>query len=381
MRQQVIVSDDADTPITAAQQGVIDQHAEAIRILGKRTVHDIIEIGRRLAEVKKQIGRGSFLPWIEREFGWSEDTAERFIALHALQRQLPQVAELNLPFSGLYALASPSTPLEAVKAVVVRAEDGERVSVAEVKATIQEVKVGKVCSTSRPSSSRQAEKKGRREARERELAAAPKRASRNVKEKFYGVIYADLPWRFEPYNSDTETGRAGDNYPTLSTEEFRALPVPAAEDAVLFLWATAPMLPQALDLMGAWGFAYKSLIVWDKERENTGCWVRNRVEILLVGTRGTVSEPKPGEQPPQLIAAACGRHSEKPHAFAEHIERLFPNVPRLELFAREARPGWDAWGNETQRPIVEEQTAEAGDGLDIPDFLRRDKWLKAEPVE
>ncbi len=88
-------NNDAETAtkeiVTAAQQNVLNEHAEAIRILGKRTVHDIIEIGRRLAEVKKQIGRVSFLPWIDREFGWSEDTAERFMALHALQRQLPQV--------------------------------------------------------------------------------------------------------------------------------------------------------------------------------------------------------------------------------------------------------------------------------------------------
>ncbi len=139
-------NNDAETAtkeiVTAAPQNVLNEHAEAIRILGKRTVHDIIEIGRRLAEVKKQIGRVSFLPWIEREFGWSEDTAERFMALHALQRQLPQVAELSIPFSGLYLLAAPSTPPEAVEAVIARTEAGQRVSVGEIKATIEEARVG-----------------------------------------------------------------------------------------------------------------------------------------------------------------------------------------------------------------------------------------------
>ena len=73
-------------------------------------------------------------------------------------------------------------------------------------------------------------------------------------------------------------------------------------------------------------------------------------EILLIGTLGNIPAPSPGEQPPQLIAAPRGRHSEKPAIFAEHIERLYPNVPKLEMFARVARPGWDAWGNEVATP-------------------------------
>jgi hypothetical protein len=116
---------------------VLRDHADAIRTLTKRTVHDIIEIGRRLAEAKKMLGHGNFLPWVRQEFEWSEDTAERLIAVHALQSQIPHVAELNLPLSGLYLLSRISTPPEAIEAVVAKAQSGKPVSVAEVKSVIK----------------------------------------------------------------------------------------------------------------------------------------------------------------------------------------------------------------------------------------------------
>ena len=122
--------------------------------------------------------------------------------------------------------------------------------------------------------------------------------------------------------------------------------VPAAPDCVLFLWATAPMLPEALTVMDAWGFAYKSHCVWVKDRIGTGYWFRNKHELLLVGTRGKVPAPAQGEQYTSIIDATLGKHSEKPACFAEMIEEMFPNVPAVELFARGQRLGWEVWGNE-----------------------------------
>ena len=101
-----------------------------------------------------------------------------------------------------------------------------------------------------------------------------------------------------------------------------------------------------IDLMRGWGFTYRTYFVWAKDRVGTGYWNRDDGELLLVGTRGTVPAPAPGEQPRRIIYAPRGRHSEKPAVFAEMIERLFPNVPKLEMFARTQRPGWDCWGNE-----------------------------------
>jgi N6-adenosine-specific RNA methylase IME4 len=121
--------------------------------------------------------------------------------------------------------------------------------------------------------------------------------------------------------------RAADNhYPTSELEEIKALPVASitARDCVLFLWATVPMLPQALEVMTAWGFTYKSSFGWAKNHMGTGYWNRNKHELLLIGTRGHVPAPAMGTQAASLIEAPVGRHSEKPAVFHEIIERYFP---------------------------------------------------------
>jgi ParB/RepB/Spo0J family partition protein len=189
-------------------------------------------------------------------------------------------------------------------------------------------------------------RKLRRECRERELADATEAASQALGKKLHGVIYADPPWRYDnPPMGDV--GRANEeHFPTMPLDEIKALPAPAADDCVLFLWATVPMLPEALAVMEAWGFKYKGAIAWIKDKVGLGYWIRGQVEHLLIGTRGHVPAPAPGDQLPAFVEAPRGRHSEKPDVFAEHIERLFPNVPKLEMFARKARPGWAVWGNE-----------------------------------
>jgi hypothetical protein len=116
-------------------------HAHAIRRLGWNVVRDAIEIGERLAKCKRLCGHGNWLPWLKREFpGWSEDTAERFIQVAALSNQIPQLAELNLPISALYLVSRPSTSPAARDAIIERAQAGETLPVAEVKAIIQEHK-------------------------------------------------------------------------------------------------------------------------------------------------------------------------------------------------------------------------------------------------
>lgn len=187
----------------------------------------------------------------------------------------------------------------------------------------------------------------RRAERERALAEKTIAAAAKLGDRVYSVIYADPPWRFEPYSRDTGMDRAADNhYPTLTLDRLLALKVPAAPDCVLFLWATAPMLPQALAVMAAWDFAYKSHFVWLKDRMGTGYWNRNQHELLLVGTRGEIPAPAPGTQFPSVIDATVAEHSAKPHHFAEMIEEMFPHQTLLEMFARSPRLGWDVWGNE-----------------------------------
>ena len=169
-------------------------------------------------------------------------------------------------------------------------------------------------------------------------------------------IYADPPWPWTAYSQITGMDRAP-SYPTMDLDAIKALTSSDRRaDSVLFLWATVPTLMQAGEVMAAWGFTYQSQFVWlkkiregEKNRPGTGYWSRNVHETLLVGTRGKIPAPAPGTQQDSVIAAPIGEHSAKPVVFAEMIERLFPTLPKIELFARgEARPGWDTWGNEAE---------------------------------
>jgi N6-adenosine-specific RNA methylase IME4 len=171
--------------------------------------------------------------------------------------------------------------------------------------------------------------------------------------KRFGVIYADPEWRFEPWSRETGMDRAADNhYPTSPLEAIMARPVNAiaAHDCVLFLWATRAMLPQALRVIEAWGFAYKSCCVWGKRRpgkgRGPGYIFTDESELLLYATRGKVPAPAPGTQWPSLVMADVGEHSAKPERFYELIEAYFPNLPKIELNARQARAGWEVWGAE-----------------------------------
>ena len=189
------------------------------------------------------------------------------------------------------------------------------------------------------------EKQKKRARRERELA----KKIRALPNKRYGVVFADPEWRFEPYSRVTGMDRAADNhYPTSTLKVIKARNVSriAAKQCVLFLCATVPMLPQALQVMEAWGFDYKSHYVWVKPFAGTGYWSRNKHELLLIGTKGNIPAPAMGTQEHSVIEAPRGRHSEKPEAFFKMIERYYPNLPKIELNARKARPGWDRWGAE-----------------------------------
>jgi N6-adenosine-specific RNA methylase IME4 len=162
------------------------------------------------------------------------------------------------------------------------------------------------------------------------------------------VIYADPPWRFEPWSRVTGMSRSADrHYSTMETDAIASIEVPAAPDCVLFLWSTVAMLPDGMHVLAQWGFGFRTAYVWHKPGVGHGYWsTREQVEVLLVGVRGNVPAPLPGTQPPQVITAPRTRHSEKPEKFAAMIEAMFPDLARVELFARRTRAGWDAWGNE-----------------------------------
>lgn len=168
----------------------------------------------------------------------------------------------------------------------------------------------------------------------------------------FSVIYADPPWRFASNSAALPGRNPMRHYPCMTDADICALPVRewAAPSAVLLMWTTAPMLERSLAIPRAWGFRYKSNVVWNKGRIGTGYWARNRHEHLLICTRGKFSCPRsPVLFPDSVIESRRREHSRKPDAVAARIEEIWPELPKLELFARQRRFGWTVFGNETDR--------------------------------
>jgi N6-adenosine-specific RNA methylase IME4 len=161
----------------------------------------------------------------------------------------------------------------------------------------------------------------------------------------YEVIYADPPWRYD--FSETKSRDIENQYPTMTVEEIAELQIPSADNAVLFLWATAPKLPEAFEVLNAWGFQYKTCAVWDKEKIGMGYWFRGQHELLLVGVKGQVSPPSPQTRQSSIYRESRGEHSAKPEHYYKLIETMFPDCSCLELFARKRHSErWEVWGNQ-----------------------------------
>jgi N6-adenosine-specific RNA methylase IME4 len=196
------------------------------------------------------------------------------------------------------------------------------------------------------------DKKERRAERERQLAhkqlALPKR--------HYGVVVEDYEWDFEVWSPETGMDRHAANHYPVSEDAHSAQDIVertkdrlscAADDCAHFMWTTVPHLAIAIDVLRLRGFRYVTNWTWDKIKIGTGYWNRNRHEHLLLGVRGDIPCPAPGEQWASLFSVIATTHSAKPECFLEMIEAYFPNVPKIELNRRGlSRLGWDAWGNE-----------------------------------
>lgn len=184
---------------------------------------------------------------------------------------------------------------------------------------------------------------------------------RSLPTKRFGLILADPEWKFVPWNEETGSDRmASNHYATsvLSDIKKRDVPSIAADDCVLALWATVPMLPQALEVMEAWGFEYRSHCVWLKNKMGMGYWFRNVHELLLIGVKGDVPAPAPGTQWESAFDADVGEHSEKPEEAYQMLEQYFPTLPRIELNSRKVRPGWAHWGAEAPVDLESEEAAQ-----------------------
>ena len=162
----------------------------------------------------------------------------------------------------------------------------------------------------------------------------------------YRVIYADPPWRYGNTMPDYFSEQA-DHYPLMDMHQICELPIRelGEDNSVLFLWATSPILEEAFAVIRAWGFEYKASFIWDKIKHNMGHYNSVRHEFLLICTRGSC-QPDVKKLFDSVQSIERNGHSEKPDEFRGIIDTLYPNGRRIELFARCAASGWEAWGNE-----------------------------------
>lgn len=191
--------------------------------------------------------------------------------------------------------------------------------------------------------------------------------TRNNMQKIYDVILADPPWFFRNYSKDDPhkvniKGRGQQrHYPTMTESEICAMQIPASKNATLFLWTTWTFMPQALRVIEAWGFQYKTLAwIWVKSNKSgngfftgMGYYTRANSEPCLLATRGVPLKVS-DRGVLSVIYAPVREHSRKPDEQYSKIERLYPLVKypdRLELFARRQQPGWDVFGNQVEDSI------------------------------
>ncbi len=167
----------------------------------------------------------------------------------------------------------------------------------------------------------------------------------------YEMLVIDPPWGFDLYSKEGAKKSALAKYDLMTYADILAMPVGklASMDCLLYCWATAPQLPLAIDCVKAWGFEYKSLMVWRKTtvsgkiRMGTGYRVRTTGEVVVVGTLGN---PKQAHIPQTVFDGIAREHSRKPDEFYKICDRVMPHARRADVFAREERIGWHSFGNE-----------------------------------
>jgi len=173
----------------------------------------------------------------------------------------------------------------------------------------------------------------------------------------YKIIYADPAWQYD--DKCLHRGGAERHYRTMSVDQIKALPINeiADNDCILFVWATFPKIQEALDVIKAWGFTYKTVaFTWVKKNKKAdsffwgmGRWTRSNAEVCLLAVKGNPKRLDMGVH--SVIFTPIESHSKKPAETRERIIRLVGDLPRVELFARQTTQGWHAWGNEVHSDI------------------------------
>jgi N6-adenosine-specific RNA methylase IME4 len=296
----------------------IRDKAEALRLYAKQAGEGL-ENQNMMAEIKLRAERrcGELLGDMEKRDGGD---AQRARSQHVTESEIPPTLSdmgiSRMQSSRWQAIAAVPEPIFEEHLATVRAEAAELTS-AGVLRVAHQIKRQEMYETKH---------------------AAPSPVGK------YSVIYADPPW---PYNNSGFHQSAAAHYPTMTIDDICAMPVGdlADEPCALYMWATVPLLPDALRVLEAWGFEYKTHRVWVKDKApGMGWWLQTYHELLLIGTRNGNAHPL--ERLPSIVESPVGRHSRKPDVFRADIERCHAGA-RIELFARETSVGWEAWGNES----------------------------------
>ena len=183
--------------------------------------------------------------------------------------------------------------------------------------------------------------------------------------KKYQIIYADPPWQFsskqlQKYNGKRFASLDSREYSTMTIKDICDLSVIdiADNDSVLFLWVTDAHIPEAIEVIKSWGFRYTTVaFVWSKKTKKwkqvatLGAWTMKNCELCFLATRGQMLKYKQANNVYQLLEAIRRDHSRKPDEIRDRIVKIFGDLLRIELFAREKTPGWDVWGNEVKSDI------------------------------
>jgi len=170
--------------------------------------------------------------------------------------------------------------------------------------------------------------------------------------KKYKVIYADPPWEIKSMVLDKWKSPLSDKYNTMSFDDIKKIPVNnvSDDDCSLFLWATHTYLEKAFELIREWGFKYHCCITWDKISGFSLCGFHRRTEFCLFAYKGKLNINQKGKFIPTIIVEKSKDHSRKPKQFHALIENNTPE-PRLELFARDRREGWEYYGNQLSKTV------------------------------
>jgi N6-adenosine-specific RNA methylase IME4 len=305
------------------------------RALRQGTVEGFIKFGESLLAARKKVGHGGFGKWVQAnlEVGWRAARAFIHIAEWSAQNG-SDTAILPPDWTALDRIAGLDE--ETFKELVADGTINPKAKQNEILGKIRQKRV---------------QAKHEKISHEASLMAQLK-----IETHQFALIYADPPWVFEDKagNHQSNTRSADNHYPVMSDEAIAGtlingytLSQIAAKDSVLQMWCTSSNLKRAMALMEAWGFEYKSHLMWDKETIGTGYLYRNQHEVLLYGTRG--KPPQPIFLPPSVYREKSTEHSVKPAGVRTLIERMFPHYDehcRLEMFARGAVPGWSVWGLE-----------------------------------